>query len=225
MRNASVVKNILKGAFMKKLFTLIAVVVFIFIFIGLMPIHGESEIYDSVLRLHVLANSDSEEDQALKLRVRDSILARSAELLADCNTREEAIEVINASREDLLEAAKNTVQDEGYDYPVRIELCEEEYPTRSYESMCFPSGEYLSLRVLIGDAEGQNWWCVLFPPLCLSAATERAAAEDAFISVGLTDDQYKIITETDTPAYQVRFKILESIEDGKSSIGKFFGKK
>ncbi len=225
MYNASFVKNILKGAFMKKLFTLLAAIAFVFIFIGLMPIHGESEIYDSVLRLHVLANSDSEEDQALKLLVRDSILAHSAEIFEGCQTREEAIAVINANRDSLEAAAKKTVTDAGYDYPVRIELCEEEYPTKSYEAMCFPSGEYLSLRVLIGEAEGQNWWCVLFPPLCLSAATERRVAEDAFIAVGLTDDQYKIITETDTPTYQVRFKILESIEDGKSSIGKFFGKK
>lgn len=197
---------------MKNLLTITVCLAVILIFIGLMPIHGENEIYDSVLRLHVLANSDSEEDQALKLRVRDAILADSAEIFEECTTREEAIEKINSAIPVLTQTAKNTISEAGYDYSVKIELSEEEYPTRNYESFCFPSGSYTSLRVLIGEAKGQNWWCVLFPPLCLSAATDKSSAEDAFISVGLTEGQYKVITETDSPAYEVRFKVLETIE-------------
>ena len=210
---------------MKNLFTVLACIVFIFIFVGLMPVHGEGEIYDSVLRLHVLANSDSEEDQALKLKVRDSILAHTRDILEGCKSREEAAKIISEHLNELEATAKERINAEGFDYPVRIELCEEEYPTRNYESMCFPSGSYLSMRVLIGDAEGQNWWCVLFPPLCLSAATEKQSAEDAFIAVGLTDNQYKIITETDSATYQVRFKILETIENTKNSISGFIGGK
>lgn len=210
---------------MKNLLTITAVIAFIFIFIGLMPVHGEAEVYDSVLRLHVLANSDTDEDQALKLKVRDSILSASAPIMEGCETREEAIAALTDAIPTLTSAASETIQREGFDYPVRIELCEEDYPTKSYESFCFPSGEYLSLRVLIGDAAGQNWWCVLFPPLCLSAATDQADAEEAFIAVGLTDDQYKIITETDSPTYQVRFKILETIEDAKKDINERLGKK
>ena len=210
---------------MKNLLTITAVIAFIFIFIGLMPVHGEAEVYDSVLRLHVLANSDTDEDQALKLKVRDSILSASAPIMEGCETREEAIAALTAAIPTLTSAASETIQREGFDYPVRIELCEEDYPTKSYESFCFPSGEYLSLRVLIGDAAGQNWWCVLFPPLCLSAATDQSDAEEAFIAVGLTDDQYKIITETDSPTYQVRFKILETIEDTKNDISQFFAQK
>lgn len=210
---------------MKNLLTIIALIAFIFIFVGLMPVHGEAEVYDSVLRLHVLANSDSEEDQALKLKVRDSVLLASAPIMENCETREEAITAVNAAIPTLTAAASEAIQREGFDYAVRIELCEEEYPTKNYESFCFPSGSYLSLRVLIGEAAGQNWWCVLFPPLCLSAATDQRDAEEAFISVGLTDDQYKIITETDSPTYQVRFKILETIEDTKQDINEFFGKK
>ena len=210
---------------MKNLLTITAVIAFIFIFIGLMPVHGEAEVYDSVLRLHVLANSDTDEDQALKLKVRDSILSASAPIMEGCETREEAIAALTSAIPTLASAASETIQHEGFDYPVRIELCEEDYPTKSYESFCFPSGEYLSLRVLIGDAAGQNWWCVLFPPLCLSAATDQSDAEEAFIAVGLTDDQYKIITETDSPTYQVRFKILETIEDTKNDISQFFAQK
>ena len=210
---------------MKNLLTITAVIAFIFIFIGLMPVHGEAEVYDSVLRLHVLANSDTDEDQALKLKVRDSILSASAPIMEGCETREEAIAALTSAIPTLTSAASETIQHEGFDYPVRIELCEEDYPTKSYESFCFPSGEYLSLRVLIGDAAGQNWWCVLFPPLCLSAATDQSDTEEAFIAVGLTDDQYKIITETDSSTYQVRFKILETIEDTKNDISQFFAQK
>lgn len=210
---------------MKNLLTITAVIAFIFIFIGLMPVHGEAEVYDSVLRLHVLANSDTDEDQALKLKVRDSILSASAPIMEGCETREDAIAALTSAIPTLTSAASETIQLEGFDYPVRIELCEEDYPTKNYEAFCFPSGEYLSLRVLIGDAAGQNWWCVLFPPLCLSAATDQRDAEEAFIAVGLTDDQYKIITETDSPTYQVRFKILETIEDAKKDINERLGKK
>ena len=189
-----------------------------------MPVHGEAEVYDSVLRLHVLANSDSEEDQALKLKVRDSILNTATPIIKDCNTREDAANAISNATPTLLAAARETIEQAGFDYDVEIELSEESYPTKNYESFCFPRGEYLSLRVLIGDASGANWWCVLFPPLCLSAATDTETAEDAFIAVGLTDDQYKIITETDSAKYQVRFKILETIEDTKKDIGDYFAK-
>ncbi len=208
---------------MKNLFTVVACILFIFIFIGLMPVHGETEIYDSVVRLHVLANSDTEEDQALKLKVRDAVLECSAEMLDGCTTREDAIRIISDNIDTLEATAAQTVTDEGYTYPVRVALGEEEYPTKNYESFCFPSGSYVSLRVLIGDAEGQNWWCVLFPPLCLSAATDKSSAEDAFIAVGLTDEQYKVITETDNTTYEVRFKILETLEEAKNSLGDIFG--
>ncbi|MBQ8140509.1 MAG: stage II sporulation protein R [Clostridia bacterium] len=207
---------------MKNLLTVAVCLAFILIFIGLMPIHGEAEIYDSVVRLHVLANSDTEEDQALKLKVRDKVLEKSAEILSGCASRDEAIALISQNISLLENAAAEAIEAEGCDYPVRIELGEEEYPTKNYEQFCFPSGSYVSLRVLIGNAEGQNWWCVLFPPLCLSAATDKKDTEDAFISVGLTEEQYKIITETDDTKYEVRFKILESIEEAKNSINSFF---
>ena len=172
-----------------------------------LPVHGEGEIYDTVVRLHVRANSDSEEDQALKLRVRDAVLDVTGELVADCTTQEEAVSVLEAHMADLELAARSVIAAEGRDDAVSVILGRETYPTRTYESCCFPAGEYVSLQVLIGAAEGQNWWCVLFPPLCLSAATE--GGEDAFVQVGLSKDQYGIITETGKTKYKVRFKVLE----------------
>ena len=174
----------------------------------ILPIHSEGQIYDSVLRLHVLANSDSEGDQALKLSVRDAILADTAHLFADCKSRDEAREVVSENLPLLQMSAERAIGEAGYSYPVRIELGEEEYPTKNYESACFPAGEYLSLRVLIGEGVGQNWWCVLFPPLCVSAASES----DGSVEVGLYGDQYAIVTETEDIKYKIRFKLLEAIE-------------
>ena len=179
---------------------------------NILPIHGEEKIYESVVRLHVLANSDSDEDQALKLRVRDAILSYVSPLVIDSKSREEAIEILGGELEEIKKVAQEIVDESGYDYPVEVTLTLEEYPMRNYEAMSFPSGEYVSLRVLIGEAEGQNWWCVLFPPLCLSAVSEKAANEEAFIAVGLNSDQYKIITETEDVKYRLRFKLLEVFE-------------
>ena len=181
------------------------------LFFTLLPIHGEEKIYSSVIRLHVLANSDSEEDQALKLKVRDAILAEGNHLFSTCTDRDEAIKKLSANIGEIQSIAERCIAEEGYDYPVKIAFDNEEYPTRNYEGMSFPEGSYLSLRVSIGDGEGQNWWCVLFPPLCLDAATEKSA-DDAFIAVGLNAEEYKIITENDQPKYKVRFKILEAFE-------------
>lgn len=178
--------------------------------VGTLPVHGEAEIYDTVVRLHVLANSDSEEDQSRKLRVRDAVLAVTGPLLADCRTQAEARELLEAHMSDIQVAAESVIAAEGRSDRITLLLDTEEYPTRDYDGFCFPAGEYLSLRVCIGAAEGQNWWCCLFPPLCRGAASASSnEAEDAFVSVGLTPDQYKVITQTEKPVYKVRFKLLE----------------
>lgn len=180
------------------------------LFAGLMPVHGEEKIYDSVIRLHVLANSDAAEDQALKLAVRDAVLEVTVPLLEDCTDRAEATALLESSMGDIQTAAERVIADAGRTDSVALLLNEESYPEKNYDSFCFPSGTYLSLRVCIGEAAGQNWWCCLFPPLCLGAATIPAdKAEDSFLQVGLTPDQYKIITETDSPGYKIRFKLLE----------------
>lgn len=194
----------------------LSVVLLVFTFIlgaTVLPVHGEEEIYDTVIRLHVLANSDSEKDQALKMQVRDAVLDVATNALEGCSDREEASKRLEQLIPTLTEAAIQTLRKSGCEDSVTITLSQEEYPTRNYESFCFPAGEYLSLRIMIGDAKGQNFWCVLFPPLCMSAATvTREEAEDEFISVGLSRDQYAIITETENTKYKLRFKFLETIQ-------------
>lgn len=174
-----------------------------------LPVHGEAAVYDSVIRLHVLANSDSPKDQALKLQVRDAVLRVTEPLLAHARDRDEAADILAAHLDDIRAAAEQTLISAGADDRVRVTLTKEEYPTRRYENLAFPAGPYLSLRVLLGDAAGQNWWCVLFPPLCLSAATDKKEQEAALLSAGLTEEQYRIVTDTDKPRYRLRFKILE----------------
>ena len=197
----------------KKFYVAIVVLLVTLMALSFLPVHGERDIYDTVVRLHVLANSDTEEDQALKLMVRDGVLEAAAPLVEGCTTQTEAVEALTAHLNDLEAAALAVIESEGYDYPVTVLLGEEDYPTRTYESCAFPAGTYVSLRVLIGEGEGQNWWCCLFPPLCLSAATAKQDNEDAFLQVGLTKDQYGIITETEKTKYKVRFKLLEVLED------------
>lgn len=195
----------------QKIMILSCVLVLCLALCNILPIHGEEKIYESVVRLHVLANSDSDEDQALKLKVRDAILSYVSPRVIDSKSREEAIKILQGELDNIEKEAKRVVFEQGYEYNVEVTLTLEDYPTRNYESMSFPSGQYVSLRVLIGEAEGQNWWCVLFPPLCLSAASQKADNEEAFIAVGLNSEQYKIITESEDMTYYLRFKILETI--------------
>ena len=190
----------------KRLFAFTLCLILLIGVLSFLPVHGESELYQSVVRLHVLANSDSDEDQNLKLIVRDKILEKAKSLLSECNSQKEAQAIIESNLYVFESIVQSTVISEGYEYEVRIKLSDEEYPTKNYESCCFPSGNYLSLQILIGEAKGQNWWCVLFPPLCLSAASEGS---EAFAEVGLTGEQYNVITETENPRYKVRFKLLE----------------
>jgi stage II sporulation protein R len=126
---------------------------------SVLPIHGEQEIYDSVVRLHVLANSDTDEDQALKLKVRDAVLDAASPVVEGCRSQAEAIRALNAHLSELEAAARRVIASEGRTDSVTVLLGEEDYPTRTYESCAFPAGRYVSLRVCIGEAKGQNWWC------------------------------------------------------------------
>lgn len=162
----------------------------------------ESEIYDSVIRLHVLAQSDSERDQSVKLAVRDAIVSECSDLFADTQTTNEALAKIQNAASRMEDIANRVLQEQGVPYTAEAVFGTEVYPTREYDGVTFPAGEYLSLRILLGDGEGQNWWCCLFPPLCMSAST----AEDSLDSVGIDTSSGKVFTER---KYRFRLKILE----------------
>ena len=172
------------------------------------PTAADAAVYDDVLRLHVIAASDSEADQAIKLTVRDALLDVTAPILAGCTSRDEAAARLAAAADLLEQTAEDTA---GCDATVL--LGDERYPTRTYAAAALPAGEYLSLRVVLGEGEGQNWWCVLFPPLCLSAATANEA-EEICLEAGLTPEQYRLIAGDDSAVrYRIKFKLLEWIEE------------
>lgn len=164
---------------------------------------AQTQLADHVIRLHVLANSDTQTDQDLKLQVRDAVLARTDAILADQDSADQAAALLQQHLEDLAQTAETEIQAQGYDYPVEVRLEETWFPTRTYENVSLPAGNYLALRVLIGQAEGHNWWCVVFPSLCLTAVTETSLQ-----AAGLTHDDYQLISEEDQP-YQIRFKTVE----------------
>ena len=182
---------------------LISVIVFLALN-SIIPSKNDVEIYNSTIRLHVLANSDSEDDQALKLKVRDTILEKM--VTYEAKNKSEALEIIEKKSDELTEIAEDVVEKEGYDYEISIEIGQEDYPTRYYEDFALPAGIYTSVRIIIGKGEGQNWWCVLFPPLCTSSAIEYD--KESYIDVGLTKDQYSLITGA-SGKYRVKFKLIE----------------
>ena len=176
---------------------------------------SQTALADDVLRLHVLANSDSEEDQTLKLAVRDRVLAEAAPLLEGVTGREQAEALLAASLQTLADAGAETVAAEGYDYPVMVSLEQTWFPTRNYEDFSLPAGTYSALRVVIGEGEGHNWWCVVFPPLCLGAVSE--SVETTAAMAGLSEDEISLITGEDG-GYVVKFKLVELWEELKQRL-------
>ena len=168
---------------------------------------SQAALADQVIRLHVLANSDSEADQALKLKVRDKVLGVAADYFVPGATLEETRATLTDHLADIAAAGAQQVAEEGYQYPVTVSL-EDNYwfPTTQYTDFALPAGEYTALRVVIGEGAGQNWWCVLFPPLCLGSVSETAA--QTALSDGFTPDQVSLITGEDE-GYVVKFKAIE----------------
>jgi len=165
---------------------------------------------DKVLRLHVLANSDSEADQALKLHVRDAVLAELETLIGGASDRGAAEEIIGTNLDSLQEIAQNVVWEAGASYGALISLTEERFPTRIYDTFSLPAGVYTALRIELGGARGQNWWCVVFPPLCAAPALGELYMEES----GLTEEEVSLITGEDT-GYVIKFKALEILDQVK----------
>jgi stage II sporulation protein R len=158
------------------------------------------EIRDKVVRLHILANSDSVEDQTLKLKVRDAVL--QATVGWETMGEQEILQNVQEDLPRLLEVAQNTVYENGYSYPVTAKVCRMYFETRQYDEITMPAGMYDAVRFEIGEGKGKNWWCVIYPPMCLKAAEKG----DTLAQV-LTDRQMSIVTGE--KGYQVRFKLLE----------------
>jgi stage II sporulation protein R len=172
--------------------------------------------YGKLIRLHIVANSDSEYDQGLKLALRDALLAEYGDEMAGFTNQSEAAEALKDLLPTIKEFSDGFLADAGVKYSSNPVLCRENYPDREYEGAFLPAGEYLSLQVKLGEAEGQNWWCVFFPPMCNEVAKgEKIYSVDkkTFIAAGFTPEEYEIITETKKPEYVIKFKIVEFFKD------------
>ena len=170
---------------------------------------GVWSLAQEVIRLHVIAASDSDADQALKLQVRDAVLAQATDWLAGTTDRDEAEDILRTHLAELRDTAQATVQLQGCEDVVEAWLTPESYPTRDYGAFALPGGEYLSLRIIIGEGAGHNWWCVIFPSLCVPATADGFA--DAAAAGGFTDAEISLMTRANG-AYVVKFRSLELLQ-------------
>lgn len=164
-----------------------------------------------VLRLHVIANSDTSADQSLKLKVRDGVLKASPEIFDGSVNIENAVERLTPRLDEITATARDIIKKEGYDYPVRVTISREYFTTRTYDTVTLPAGNYLALRIVIGEGRGHNWWCVMFPPMCLPAARKEET-----IGTVLNDREVRLVEKN--PKYEIRFKIVEICEELKNRI-------
>lgn len=175
---------------------------------------------DNLIRLHVIANSDSEEDQAIKLEVRDAVIEYLKLKLKDSRDIEQTKYIINENMKEIHDLAKKEIKEHGKDYPIQVMLGSYPFPTKLYGDITLPSGNYQALRIVIGKGEGANWWCVLFPPLCFVDATHGTVPESvkAELRNVLTEEEYSIITSVDSDEdipIKIRFKIIEFFQDSR----------
>lgn len=170
-----------------------------------------NEIRNNIVRLHILANSDREEDQRIKLVVRDELLNCGKELFTGIVNVKNAEEILKAQKEEIISKINNTLAENGFEYTADICLVREYFNTRSYENFTLPAGEYLAIKVLLGEGEGKNWWCVMFPPLCLPAANK-----DESIDIYINEEGADVVRNYQK--YEMKFKIIEIYENIKNNI-------
>ena len=203
----------------KKLNFIFILTILVFIYIALLSFNYSkavsSNLSDSVFRLHIIANSDSSADQELKLKVRDNIINYMNTLTSSSSDKKDVISMVNNHLDSFKEIALNTIKENGYNYDVNIEIGNFHFPTKSYGDISFPAGNYNALKIEIGDAIGQNWWCVLFPPLCFVNSSTGVVPDDSknTLKENINSESYEIISEgnksNNTSDIKIKFKIIE----------------
>ena len=187
---------------------IIALIVSIFVGIDTCSANCE-DIRENIFRLHVIANSDSQEDQQLKLAVRDRIISIGGDIFAQVHNKQEAETIVRPMLSEFQRAAEDVIKEQGYDYSVKVTISNEYFNTRIYEKVTLPAGKYDALRIIIGSGEGKNWWCVMFPPMCLPAAEETQTLNQV-----LSEEDLQFVSEYQD--YEVRFKVIEWYENIKN---------
>lgn len=183
---------------------------------GAWSMQRQDALAQKMIRLHVIANSDSDADQALKLEVRDKVLDFTTTVLQRSADMEDAQVRLRKELTRIETIAQREIAAQGYDYPVTAQLASAEFPLKEYDGFSLPAGEYMALRLVIGEGAGQNWWCVVYPPLCTAAATDMP---ETAIRASLSGDDVSLITEEDA-GYVLKFRSLELWEQLRQWLGK-----
>lgn len=211
-------KNLLQNTKIKQIL-IVLLLLCLFIFISALSyVSAVSEdIANSVFRLHVIANSDSEEDQNLKLKVRDELLSYMNEIAKDCTSKEEVEQLAIEYQNEFESIAKKVIEENGFNYNVTVTIGASDFPTKSYGDISLPAGTYDALRVQIGEANGQNWWCVMFPPLCFVDVSSGIVPESSKeeMKENLNEEEYNLISKTDDSEISFKFKIVEFFQNFK----------
>lgn len=176
-----------------------------------------SDLSLNVFRLHVIANSDSEEDQNLKYKVRDNLIEYMNSFCSNCSSKQEVLEIATNNIDEFQKIAEETIVQEGYSYPVTVEIGNFIFPTKTYGDMSFPSGFYDALRIKIGNAAGQNWWCMLYPSLCFVDVSSGVIPDESkkTLQESLSDEEYKLVSESTNSTVAFKFKIVELFTNTK----------
>ncbi len=204
--------NFINFGFIKRFFVVLIVFAF-FVFVSAISyVNAVSEdIADSVFRLHVIANSDSKEDQDLKYKVRDAVLEYMNNISAECSSKEEVIKLAYEHQNDFISVAEKVIKENGFDYNVKIEIGNFEFPTKYYGDISLPAGFYDALKIEIGEAKGQNWWCVMFPPLCFVDVTSGVVPDESkqIMQNNLSDEEYSLISDNESSDIKFKFSLIE----------------
>lgn len=201
---------------MKKFFKMVIILTFLlFLYSSICAFsyaqNISTDIANSVFRLHVIANSDSEEDQNLKYKVRDNLLNYMNSICKNCQSKSEAISIVEKNKDTFEQIAVNTIKENGHSYPVKINIGNFEFPTKNYGDISLPAGYYDALRVEIGEAKGQNWWCVMFPPLCFVDISSGVVPNESkeLIENNLSEEEFALVSNESNNEIQFKFKLLE----------------
>ena len=203
---------------------LLLILLFLYIFVCAFSYVNavSSDIANSVFRLHVIANSDEKEDQELKLKVRDNVLSYMNKICENTTSKEDAILIANKHINEFKEIALNTIHENGYDYSVTIRIGNFSFPTKTYGDISLPSGYYDALRIEIGEAKGQNWWCVMFPPLCFVDVSSGIVPDESkeTMKSDLSDEEFSLISDNEDSNIKFKFKLIEWFQNVKVMTAK-----
>lgn len=179
------------------------------------------DISDSVFRLHVIANSNSAEDQNLKYLVRDELINYMNSISKDISSKEDAIKLVEENKDNFYKIAKQVILDNGFNYDVDIEIGNFSFPTKTYGDISLPAGFYDALRIKIGNASGQNWWCVMFPTLCFVDLENGIVPEESKedLQNNMQEEEYNLIS-SDNLEFKLKFKLVELFENAKIIMAK-----